>query len=132
MKISAQGRYSVRVLVDLANHKENYVSISELSVRQNVSVKFLEKIMRALVKGKLIESLMGANGGYKLIKPAKKCTIAEILAITGDLPDLAPCQTDKCQNAKNCSTMGYWGTLQKLIFDNLNKITLQDLIDKTY
>ncbi|MBQ7452830.1 MAG: Rrf2 family transcriptional regulator [Clostridia bacterium] len=134
MKISAQGRYSVRILIDLATHQNDYVSISELSKRQGVSIKYLEKIMRTLVKGKIVESLMGPNGGYKLSKPANKCTIAEILTLTGDTPNLAPCQnSDKtCPNAKKCSTIGYWDTLQKLIFENLNKITLQDLIDKTY
>ena len=134
MKISAQGRYSVRILIDLATHQNDYVSISELSKRQGVSIKYLEKIMRTLVKGKIVESLMGPNGGYKLSKPANKCTIAEILTLTGDTPNLAPCQIEnsKCPNAKKCSTIGYWDTLQKLIFDNLNKITLQDLIDKTY
>jgi len=134
MKISSKGRYAVRVLVDLATHQLEYVSISEISERQGVSVKYLEKIMRFLVKGKLVTSLMGSNGGYKLTKPAKQCTIAEILTLTGDTPNLAPCQTEngKCPNAKKCSTIGYWDTLQKLIFDNLNKITLQDIIDKTY
>ena len=134
MKISAQGRYSVRILVDLATHQNDYVSISEISERQGVSVKYLEKIMRTLVKGKIVESLMGANGGYKLSKPAKNCKLAEILALTGDTPNLAPCQTkkEKCLNAEKCSTIGYWNTLQKLIYENLNKITLQDIIDKTY
>lgn len=134
MKISAQGRYSVRILVDLATHQNDYVSISEISERQGVSVKYLEKIMRTLVKGKIVESLMGANGGYKLSKPAKNCKLAEILVLTGDTPNLAPCQTQnsKCPNAKKCSTIGYWNTLQKLIYENLNKITLQDIIDKTY
>jgi len=134
MKISSKGRYAVRVLVDLGIHQKEFVSISEISERQGVSVKYLEQIMHLLVKGKLVTSLMGSNGGYKLSKPAKKCSIAEILALTGDTPNLAPCQNGGkvCPNANKCSTIGYWDALQKLIFDNLNKITLQDLIDKTY
>ena len=134
MKISSKGRYAVRVLVDIATHQNDYVSISEISERQGVSVKYLEKIMHLLVKGKLVNSLMGSNGGYKLAIPAKKCTIAKVLILTGDTPNLAPCQSgnNKCLHAKKCSTIGYWDTLQKLIFDNLNRITLQDLIDKTY
>lgn len=133
MKVSSKGRYAVRILVDIATHPTEYVSISEISQRQGVTVKYLEKIMNLLVKGKLVTSLLGANGGYKLLKPANKCSIAQILELTGDAPNLAPCQNNSnCPNAKNCSTIGYWDTLQKLIYDNLNKITLQDLIDKTY
>ena len=132
MKISSKGRYAVRVLVDIAIHKNDYVSISEISNRQNISVKYLERIMSILVKGKLVTSLMGQKGGYKLAKPANKCTIAEILELTGDSPDLAPCQKTGCPNANKCPTIGYWETLQKLIFDNLCTITLQDLINKTY
>jgi len=134
MKISSKGRYAVRVLIDIATHQNEYVSIAEISARQGVSVKYLEKIMNSLVKGKLVTSLMGPNGGYKLAKPTNKCTIAEIFALTGDTPTLAPCQMEKneCASRAKCTTIGYWDTLQKLIVDNLNKITLKDLIDKTY
>ena len=134
MKISSQGRYAVRTLIDITTTQKEYVSISEISERQNVSIKYLEKIMRILVKGKLVESLMGSNGGYKLAKRADKISVAEIFALTGDNPNLAPCQIskEKCPNSKNCSTIGYWATLQKLIYDNLTKITLKDIIEKTY
>ncbi|MBO7508551.1 MAG: Rrf2 family transcriptional regulator [Clostridia bacterium] len=133
MKISSKGRYAVRILIDIAENQKTFVSISEISERQGISVKYLEKIMNLLVKGGLVESAMGKKGGYKLVKSPKKCTIAEVLMLTGDAPQLAPCQNfGECPKAKNCSTVGYWGTLQKLIFDNLNKITLQDIIDKTY
>ncbi|MCR5553748.1 MAG: Rrf2 family transcriptional regulator [bacterium] len=132
MKISSKGRYAVRVLVDIATSPKDYVSISEISERQDLSVKYLEKIMNLLVKGKLVTSLMGANGGYRLTKPAKKCTIAEVFELTGDAPMLAPCKINNCPKANKCSTIGYWETLQNLILENLNKITIQDLIDKTY
>lgn len=134
MKISSKGRYAVRILIDIATANKDYVSISEISERQGISVKYLEKIVNILVKGKLVESQMGSKGGYKLAKKPQQCTIAEILALTGDAPVLAPCQMskEKCPQAKKCTTIGYWETLQKLIYDNLNKITLQDLINKTY
>lgn len=134
MRISSKGRYAVRVLIDLANHQSDYVSITGISERQGISVKYLEKIMHILIKGKLVNSLMGSNGGYRLSKPANKCTIAEILTLTGDAPNLAPCQNSgkTCPHAIACSTIGYWDTLQKIIFENLNNVTLQDIIDKTY
>lgn len=134
MKISSKGRYAVRILIDIATAKKEYVSISEISERQGISVKYLEKIMNILVKGKLTESLMGQKGGYKLSKSPKNISVAEIFSLTGDAPVLAPCQIspNKCPKIKDCTTIGYWETLQKLIFDNLKKITLQDIIDKNY
>ena len=134
MKISSKGRYAVRVLIDIATANKEYVSITEISERQNVSIKYLEKIMHILIKGNLVVSLMGANGGYKLVKEPNQYTIAEILTLTGDAPTLAPCQVSQnnCPNVEKCTTIGYWEKLQKLIYDNLNQITLQDLIDKTY
>ena len=134
MKISSKGRYAVRVLIDIATAKKEYVSISEMSERQGISVKYLEKIVHVLVKGKLLESQMGSKGGYRLAQNPQKCTIAQILTLTGDAPVLAPCQMskEKCPQSKKCPTIGYWGTLQKLIYDNLSHITLQDLINKTY
>ena len=134
MHISSKGRYAVRVLIDLAEKKNEYISLSEISERQNISVKYLEKIMNILLKGKLVESLKGYNGGYKLAKKANECTVYEILLTTGDAPNLAPCQNSSqdCKMKNKCTSIGYWNTLQKLLIDNLTKITLQDIIDKTY
>ena len=134
MHISSKGRYAVRVLIDLATAENDYISLSEVSKRQNISVKYLEKIMNILLKGNLIESLKGHNGGYKLSKSPKDYSVYEILLLTGDAPNLAPCQnsTQKCEMKDKCSSIGYWNTLQKILIDNLTKITLQDIIDKTY
>ena len=134
MKISSKGRYAVRILIDIATSDKEYVSISEISERQGISIKYLEKIMNILVKGKLVESLLGQKGGYKLSKSPKKCSVAEIFSLTGDAPVLAPCQIspNKCPKLKNCTTIGYWENLQKLIYGNLEKISLQDIIDKNY
>ena len=134
MHISSKGRYAVRVLIDLANAGNKYTSLSEIAEKQNISVKYLEKIMNILVKGKLVESLMGPNGGYKLTKAPKDYSIYEILLLTDDTPSLAPCQTSSqnCTMKNKCTSIGYWNTLQNLIIDNLKQITIQDIIDKTY
>lgn len=134
MYISSKGRYAIRVLIDLATANTEYTSLSAISERQNISIKYLEKIMNILVKGKCAKSLMGHNGGYKLTKQPKDYSIYEILSLTGDTPTLAPCQDERqnCTMKNNCTSFGYWNTLQKLINDNLTKITLQDIIDKTY
>jgi len=134
MKISSKGRYAVRVLIDLATSGEEFTSLSSIAERQNISVKYLERIMNMLVKSKLVLSLKGKTGGYKLTKPAKDYSVYDILAVTGDAPNIAPCQNSKqkCQMQNKCTSIGYWNTLQNLIVDNLNKITLADIINKTY
>ena len=134
MKISSKGRYALRAMVDIATSNKEYVSLSEIAERQNISIKYLEKIVSGLTKANLLESLIGSLGGYKLTKAPKDYSVAEILSTTGDLPELAPCQKQKiqCPNKNQCSTIGCWEALTKIIFDYLNKITLLDVINKTY
>lgn len=134
MKISSKGRYAVRVMVDIATSNKEYISLSEIAERQNISVKYLERIVSALTKAKLLESLKGSLGGYKLTKNPKDYNVAEILSITGDLPELAPCQKSKtqCPNKKECATIGCWENLTKIIYDYLNNVSLLDLVNKTY
>lgn len=134
MYISSKGRYAVRVLIDLALSKSTFTSLSEIAERQNISPKYLEKVMNILIKNKFIESQMGANGGYRLTKTPKEYSVYDILKLTGDTPSLAPCQfsNEKCSMRNSCTSVGYWNTLQKLINDNLNKITLQDILDSNY
>lgn len=134
MKISSKGRYAVRVMIALATKNSEYLSISELSDTQHISIKYLEKIASMLVKAKFIESKNGVTGGYTLTRPPKDYTMAEILELTGDAPTLAPClkSDTPCDHVAECTTIGYWDTLQKLIYDYLNSVTLEDIINKTY
>lgn len=134
MKISSKGRYAVRLMVEIATSNKECVSLSEIAEKQNLTIKYLEQIVSKLVKANLLISSRGAQGGYKLAKPANKCTIAEILAVTNDLPEFAPCLkgNKKCDMKNKCTTIGCWETLSNLICNFLQKITLQDLIDKNY
>lgn len=133
MEITTKGRYAVRIMVDLAKTKEDYVSISDIAVRQKISQKYLEKIISSLVKAKLVISMRGANGGYKLAKEVEKYNVKEILDAMGESTKVASCAgEEKCPMAENCDTMGVWHTLNHLIADYLESVTLKDLIEKTY
>ena len=133
MEITTKGRYAVRIMVDIARHEDEYVSISDIAGRQKISQKYLEKIMSSLVKSNLVISMRGANGGYKLAKPAKECNVKEILDATGESTKVAVCQAeDKCPMVEKCDTMGVWHALNHLISDYLKSVTLKDLIEKTY
>ena len=134
MKISSKGRYAVRVMVDIAVSNKEYVSLSEISQRQGISIKYLEQIIAKLTKAKLLDSLRGSLGGYKLTKKPSEYSIAEILAVTNDLPEFVPClkSNQKCPRKDSCATIGCWETLTNIIYDYLDKVTLQDLINKSY
>ena len=83
MKISTKGRYALRVMIDIAiNSKNEYVSIKDIAIRQDISKKYLEQIMTMLSKAKLIETTRGNIGGYKLTKQPKEYKIGDILRAT--------------------------------------------------
>ena len=132
MEITTKGRYAVRIMVDIARNEGDYVSISDIALRQKISQKYLEKIISSLVKANLVVSMRGANGGYKLSKPSNECNIKEILDATGESTKVAVCGgEEKCPMADACDTMGVWHTLNHLISDYLENVTIKDLIDKT-
>ena len=133
MEITTKGRYAVRVMVDLARNGEDYVPITEIALRQKISQKYLEKIISMLVKANLVVSMRGTKGGYKLCKAPNEYSVKEILDATGESTKVAACAgEDRCPMAESCDTMGVWNTLNRLISDYLQGVTLKDLIDKTY
>ena len=131
MKISAKGQYAVRLMVEIAKSDE-LVSISSIAKNQEISPKYLEQIVSLLVKNGLLESERGNKGGYKLTKPANKISIKSILDVTGDSCVLAPCLAGDCTRKNKCDAIGVWTSLGTLINDYLEKVTLKDLINKTF
>lgn len=80
MKISTKGRYALRVMIDLAvNDKGDYVSLKDISNRQEVSLKYLEQIMAMLNKAGYVKSTRGNNGGYRLAKSPEEYKVGDIL-----------------------------------------------------
>ena len=136
MKISTKGRYSLRMLIDLAmNCKEGeFVSLKEIAQRQNISKKYLEQIVPLLSKAGFLKANRGYQGGYMLSKPADKYTVGEILRLTeGNLAPVACLETDvnDCPRANECITLPVWKGLYDVINKYLDSITLQDIIDKS-
>ena len=89
MLISTRGRYAIRVIIDLAqNSKGEYIPMKDVAKRQEISLKYLEKILPILTKHKIIEGVHGKGGGYKLGKNINKYKVIDILKLTEG--DLAP------------------------------------------
>ena len=83
MLISTKGRYALRVMIDLAEHQsEEFISLKEVAQRQEISEKYLESIIRLLVKDRVLESLRGKGGGYRLKKDPDQYTVGSILRLT--------------------------------------------------
>ncbi|WP_298029174.1 Rrf2 family transcriptional regulator [uncultured Dysosmobacter sp.] len=131
MLISTKGRYALRVMTDLAEHpSEGYVPLKEIAERQEISEKYLEAIIKILVKARLLNGLRGKGGGYKLTKDPEQYTVGSILRLTED--SLAPvtcleAHADACPRAAECRTLPVWQGLDKVINDYLDHITLADL-----
>ena len=130
MKISSKGRYAVRIMAELAKRGE-FVSVSELSKSQGITVKYTEKIISMLLKASLIVSVRGAQGGYRLLRAPEEYSIREILSVTDDLPKLAPCleSEKKCERMGACPSIGCWEKLGGLITDYLQSVKLSDLVN---
>ena len=128
MKLSSKGRYGLNAMYHLAL-VDDYISLTELSKQTNVSQPYLEKVLGQLKKKKLIDTLRGVQGGYKLTKNPKEITIGEVLrALENDLVFSDCARAGKCNNL-SCPNKGVF----KIIYDRLNSVldelTLQDMID---
>lgn len=130
--ISTRGRYALRVMVDMAEHAgDGYLPLRDIAERQDVSEKYLESILKALVKNRLLTGLRGKGGGYKLTRPPEKYTVGEILKLTeGSLAPVA-CLEDgaaACPRAGRCRTIGLWKGLYEAIDGYLSSVTVADLM----
>lgn len=83
MMISTKGRYALRVMLDLAGHRENgYIPLAEIAARQKISEKYLESILSVLSKAGMLDALRGKGGGYRLAKAPADYSVYDILCLT--------------------------------------------------
>ena len=133
MKISTKGRYALRLMLDLARNGDGqYISMKEISARQDISMKFLEQIISLLNHAGFVKSVRGAQGGYKLAKPACDYTVGSILRLTeGSLAPVSCLDDDpnQCERAEDCLTLPLWQKLYGAICGVVDHTTLQDLLD---
>ena len=130
--ISTKGRYAIRVMIDLAEHKdEKNVPLKDIAERQMISKKYLEAIVKDLVSAKLIKGSSGKGGGYKLIKNPDEYIVGEILESTeGPLASVA-CIADKkydCPRKKICQTLPMWEEFDGMVHDYFYSKKLSDLL----
>lgn len=134
MKISTKGRYALRMLLDLAERREEgYIALKDIAKRQGISKKYLEQIVPILNRSDLLRTNRGNQGGYMLVKSPDKYTVGEILRLTeGSFAPVACVgkNPEECARSAECPTLPVWQGLYNVISEYLDGITLQDMIDQ--
>ena len=133
MKLSNKGRYAVMALADLAKfNTKKPISLRDISLRQGISLLYLEQIFLKLKKNKIVVSARGMNGGYNLNKDASEIKISEVLNAVDEKVKTIGCtkESKKGCNGKpaKCITHNLWDELELHINDFFNKKNLGDLI----
>ena len=131
MMISTRGRYALRILVDLAEKQnDGYITLKETAERQEISEKYLESIVKDLVKARFVEGVRGKGGGYRLARPADEINVLEVLqSADGTLVPVACLEEGSrpCPRAEDCRTLPLWKGLDKVVSEYLGGFTVRDL-----
>ena len=132
MKLTTKTRYGVRLLLDLAQHQDKgAVQMSKISIRQNVSVKYLEQLIRPLKKAKFVNSIRGPKGGHMLAKKPKEITLGDITRLFEGQTELVDCisSPEKCPMSDDCLIRPAWQRATQALYRELDSITIADLLE---
>ena len=133
MKLTSKGRYAVMALADIANFdRQNPVSLRDISLRQNISLVYLEQIFSKLKKNNIVKSIRGTNGGYILTKDPGQIKLSNIFSAVGEKVKTLQCKRESKRgcNGKStkCITHYLWDDLETHINDFFDKKNLADLL----
>ena len=133
MKLTTKGRYAVMAMADLASNAiSGPVSLKEISLRQNISLAYLEQIFIKLKNKKLVTSSRGASGGYLLERPASEIKLSNIIFAVDEQVKTLNCKKEskKGCNGKTvkCITHNLWDDLERHINFFFENVSLNDLI----
>lgn len=129
--ISTKGRYALRIMIDLAEHYSgSYIPMKDIAARQELSLKYLERIVPLLTKNSIVEGVHGKGGGYRLTRKPEDYTVGEILRCSEE--SLAPvacleCGAKPCTRASVCKTLPMWSRFYDMTNKYFDSITLADL-----
>ena len=133
MKLTSKGRYAVMAMADLANTNANEpINLTEISLRQGISISFLEQIFLKLKKNNLVESSRGPSGGYSLAKSPEEIKLSSIIKAVNEEVKTVGCKKElkKGCNGKSikCITHDLWDDLETHINNFFERNTLKDII----
>lgn len=129
--ISTRGRYAIRFMIDLAEQPTDIpVTLEGVAQRQDISKKYLEIVVKLLVKAKLVKGTSGKGGGYRLLRSPEEYTVREILQATEEAMCTVAClspDAEICPRSEFCKTLPMWKNFDKLVNEYFNNITIADL-----
>ena len=137
MKISTKGRYGLRALVDIAiSSREEPVSLSEIALRQNISISYLEQLIAKLKKAGIVNSSRGAKGGYSIAKSPDEISVGDILRVLEGNLDPVSCaeitgEGETCSGSELCVTKYVWKRISDSINNTVDSLMLSELIKES-
>ena len=137
MKLNTRSRYAVMALADMASFdRQNPISLREISLRQNISLVYLEQIFSKLKKNNIVKSIRGTNGGYVLTKEPEQIKLSNIFSAVDEKVKTLQCKREskKGCNGKltKCITHNLWDDLEMHINDFFDKKNLGDLLKNNF
>ena len=132
--ISTKGRYALRVMIDLAEHPEGrFIPLKDIAERQEISKKYLEIIVKDLVRGRLVVGSSGKGGGYRLCRKPEEYPVGEIIELMEGTLSPVACLADQeidCPRKKSCQTLPLWAEFDSLVHDFFYGKKLSDLVSR--
>ena len=137
MKLTTKGRYAVLAMADLASNTNiRPISLKEISLRQNISLAYLEQIFIKLKNKKLVKSIRGATGGYILDRSANDIKLSHIISAVDEEVKMLNCKKNSKKGCNNkstkCITHDLWDELDQHIHGFFEKVKLQDLVKESF
>ncbi|MDH3321077.1 MAG: Fe-S cluster assembly transcriptional regulator IscR [Betaproteobacteria bacterium] len=130
MRLTTKGRFAVTAMVDLAMRQtRGPVTLAAISERQHISLSYLEQLFGKLRRRRLVSSVRGPGGGYRLAQPMQNVSVAEIVIAVDEPLDATQCGgKENCADDKRCMTHDLWATLNNRIHEYLSSVSLADLV----
>jgi Rrf2 family iron-sulfur cluster assembly transcriptional regulator len=132
MKLTTKGRFAVTAMVELALRDGNApVTLADISERQKISLSYLEQLFGKLRRRKLVDSVRGPGGGYRLARDMATVSVVDIIVAVDEPIDATQCGgKQNCHDDQKCITHDLWANLNQHIFDYLGGVTLKQLVDE--
>jgi len=132
MRLTTKGRFAVTAMIDLAQRQANGpVTLAGISDRQKISLSYLEQLFGKLRRHKIVASVRGPGGGYRLARAMNEVSVADIIAAVDEPLDATNCGgRENCQDEQRCMTHDLWTNLNKRMHEYLASVSLLDLVNQ--
>ena len=132
MRLTTKGRFAVTAMIDLAQRQANGpVTLAGISERQKISLSYLEQLFGKLRRHKIVASVRGPGGGYRLARGMGEVSVADIIAAVDEPLDATNCGgRENCADEQRCMTHDLWTNLNKRMHEYLASVSLFDLVNQ--